>query len=64
MPLTEAQKRAKAKWRRENEAQLNISLYKTSDADVMERLDEIAATMTKKDYVLKLIRDDIARNQD
>ncbi len=65
MALTEAQKRAKAKWRKENEAQLNISLYRTSDGDVMDRLEAVsqAGCEGKKAYVLRLIREDISRDK-
>lgn len=59
---TEAQKRAKAKWRKENEVQLNISLYRTSDADVIDWLNEVKKRTTNKDYVLRLIREDMAKN--
>lgn len=65
MALTDAEKRAKAKWRKENEVQLNLALYRTSDADVIERLEAVAkdGSESKKAYLLRLVREDINRDK-
>jgi hypothetical protein len=53
---TEAQKKAKRKYRRENSKQLNVEFNKKTDADILERLDQVE---NKQGYIKKLIREDI-----
>ena len=54
MPLTEAQKRAKAKYN-EKVIKVQIELY-SQDADIIERLKE---QPSKQAYIKELIRKDI-----
>lgn len=53
---TEAQKKAKRKYRKANNKQLNVELNKKTDADILERLDQVD---NKQGYIKKLIRKDI-----
>lgn len=45
-------------WRLENLVPLGIRLHKVTDADVLEQLNK---QENKRAYIIKLIRDDIAR---
>lgn len=53
---TEAQKRASAKYDAKNTIQVKVKLNKKSDADIIERLDQVGSKAT---YIKKLIRNDI-----
>lgn len=63
MPLTEAQKRAKKKYRQKS-YELQVAIYPT-DKDVLERLKEIDGTgEARAAYIKRLIREDIERNKE
>ena len=53
---TEAQKRAKSKYNKANTKQVILRLNLKTDADVLERLEEVES---KQGYIKKLIRNDI-----
>lgn len=55
---TEAQKRATAKYDRENCIRLSLKLNKETDADVLKRLQEVES---KQGYIKRLIREDIEK---
>lgn len=59
MSVSEAQKRASAKYNKKNTKLFNIRLMLTTDADIITFLDTKA---NKQGYVKSLIRADIARN--
>ena len=47
-------------WRKENIKRMVIDLNKVADADIIEWLETMP---NKREYILKLIRDDMDRNQ-
>lgn len=55
MALTEAQKRAKAKYNSEKTKKVTIELYPT-DADILQKLQE---QPSKQAYIKELIRKDL-----
>lgn len=57
MPVSEAQKRAKAKYDRKT-VQYVFRFRMGADADIIERLKSVPA---KTDYLRRLIREDVAR---
>ncbi|MDY4041308.1 MAG: hypothetical protein SOY67_04315 [Collinsella sp.] len=59
MAVSDAQKRASSKYRREKTATVVIRLYPT-DADVLEWL---RSQESKQGYIKRLIREDMARAQ-
>ena len=60
-PYTEARKRANEKWNAENTRQIKFTLMLKGDADV---LNQIEKQPRKTDYLRRLVREDIAREQD
>lgn len=57
---TDAQKRAVAKYDRENAVSLVMKLNRKTDQDILARL---AAVESKQGYIKRLIREDIARDK-
>ena len=55
---TEAQKRAVLKYEAKNTVQLHLKLNVKTDADILQRLDEVDS---KQGYIKELIRRDIAK---
>ena len=51
-------RKSKAKYDRENTVQFKMKLNKKTDADILQRLDEVSS---KQGYVKELIRKDIGR---
>lgn len=58
MTVSEAQKRAQAKYDKANTKQVMLKLNKITDADILEILDQ---TPNVQGYIKKLIRDDIRK---
>lgn len=58
MTVSEAQKRAQAKYDKANTKQVIMKLNKTTDADILEVLDQ---TPNVQGYIKQLIRDDIRK---
>lgn len=56
---TEAQKKARDKYNKENYKVVNFKLHKTNDKDIMEHLE---AQPNKQGYIKELIRKDIANS--
>lgn len=61
MPMTEAQARASAKWKKKAVKSLKIDLYIKNDTDIIEYLDGMPG---KQAYIRQLIRDDMARKKE
>lgn len=59
--LSEARKRANAKYDAAHTVQFKMKLNTTTDADVLRRLGEVD---NKQGYVKGLIRDDIGKSQE
>ena len=57
---TDAQKRAVAKYDRENAVSLVMKLNRKTDQDILTRL---AAVESKQGYIKRLIREDMARDK-
>lgn len=55
---TEAQKRAKEKYDKNNTKPIMIKLNKKTDADILEQLEKIG---NRQGYIKQLIREDIKR---
>lgn len=55
---SEAQNRAVAKYDAENTTQIHLKLNDKTDADILQRLDEVES---KQGYIKRLIREDIAK---
>lgn len=55
---TEAQIRASKKYDEENTVRLSLKLNKTTDADILEKLEEVES---KQGYVKELIRKDLKK---
>lgn len=58
MATTEAQRRATAKYDKDNTVRLSLKLNKVTDADILARLEEVES---KQGYVKELIRADMSR---
>ena len=58
MTVSEAQKRAQAKYDKANTKQVMLKLNKTTDADILEILEQ---TPNVQGYIKQLIRDDIRK---
>lgn len=58
---TEAQKKARRKYRKANIRQLNLELNKKTDADVVKKLDQVE---NMQGYIKNLIKKDILFNPD
>lgn len=56
----EKQRKAEANWRRTNAKSFSLQFNVTNDADVIAKLVEVP---NRSDYIRKLIREDIAREQ-
>lgn len=56
--LTESQKKAQAKYDKENTCQIHLKLNRRTDADVIQALDNAES---KQGYIKGLIRADISR---
>lgn len=56
--LSEARKRANAKSDKKNTRQIKLKLMKSTDADVLAKLDSVE---NKTGYIRELIRKDIGR---
>ena len=46
------------RWKAENSKNYNIRLYRTTESDVIQRLESLTS---KKDYIVQLIREDMRR---
>lgn len=57
MATTEAQRRAVAKYDKDNTVRLSLKLNKTTDADILEKLESVES---KQGYVKELIRRDMS----
>lgn len=58
---TEAQKKARRKYRKTNIRQLNLELNKKTDADVVKKLDQVE---NMQGYIKNLIKKDMLLNPD
>lgn len=58
MTVSEAQKRAQAKYDKANTKQVIMKLNKITDADILEILDQ---TPNVQGYIKQLIRDDVRK---
>ena len=56
MSVSDAMKKGIAKYDAKNTIQVKMKLNKKTDADILERLDNVES---KQGYIKKLIRDDI-----
>lgn len=55
---SEAQKRANERYDKENTIRLSLKLNKTTDADILEKLEQVES---KQGYIKELIRKDISK---
>jgi len=53
-------KEASARWDAENTVQIKMKLNRTTDADILARLEEVAS---KQGYIKELIRKDIKKEE-
>lgn len=53
-------KDASARWDAENTVQIKMKLNRTTDADILARLEEVAS---KQGYIKELIRKDIKKEE-
>ena len=58
MTVSDAQKRANAKYEREKTRSIKIKLTKSTDADILAKLDSVG---NKQGYIKALIRADISK---
>lgn len=58
MAVSDAQKRANAKYEREKTRSIKIKLTISTDADILAKLDAVG---NKQGYIKKLIRDDLKK---
>ena len=58
MAVTEAQKKAQARYDEKATTQVKLKLNLTTDADILAKLDSVD---NKQGYIKALIRDDLAR---
>lgn len=61
--VTEAQKRATMKYNRANTVQVSLKFIKSTDADILERLEEVSAQgeESRQGYIKRLILDDMKK---
>lgn len=59
MTVSDAKKKANAKWNKKNLKQFIFAFNKNSDADVIERLERVP---NRTDYIRELVRKDIENN--
>lgn len=59
-PYTAARKRANEKWNAANTKAMRFVFMLKGDADILEKLNSVP---NKTDYIRRLIREDIAREQ-
>lgn len=59
--MTPAQKKAQAKYDKENTTQVRLKLNLKTDLDILERL---ASVPSKQGYIKGLIREDIQKSQE
>lgn len=59
--VTEAQKRAVARYDKENTKKILLKLNRVTDADILDQLQSVG---NKQGYIKKLIRQDINNNVD
>jgi len=57
--MSEAQKKASARWDAANTIQVKLKLNKRTDADILQKLSSVSS---KQGYIKELIRADIARS--
>ena len=57
--MSEAQKKASARWDAANTIQVKLKLNKRTDADILQRLSSVPS---KQGYIKELIRADITRS--
>lgn len=60
MKITDAQKRAQAKYDAQNTRQIRLKLNTKTDADILDRFDECGNV---QGYIKRLVRDDIAEKK-
>ena len=58
MAVSDAQKRANAKYEREKTRSIKIKLTKSTDADILRKLDDVG---NKQGYIKALIRADLKK---
>lgn len=61
MAMSEAQKRASAKWNAKALRQITLHFNKENDADVLRKMDSVP---NKTDYVRQLVREDIGKEEE
>lgn len=59
MAVSDAQRKANAKYEREKTRSIKIKLTISTDADILAKLDAVG---NKQGYIKKLIRDDLKRD--
>lgn len=59
--VSEAQKRAQAKYDAANTVSFRFKLNKKTDADILARLEEIRQDESMQGYIKRLIRQDMGR---
>lgn len=60
MAVSDAQRKANAKYEREKTRSIKIKLTKSTDADILAKLDAVG---NKQGYIKKLIRDDLKKEE-
>ena len=60
MTVSDAQRKANAKFEREKTRSIKIKLTISTDADILAKLDAVG---NKQGYIKKLIRDDLKREE-
>jgi len=60
MPVSEARKRANARYDAKNTKQVKLKLNLKTDADIIQKLESVPAVQT---YIKALIRADIGRSE-
>ena len=60
---TEAQKRASRKYAAANTVQKSLQFNRNTDADIIEKLEDIKDIIGIQGYIKRLIRDDIKRQE-
>lgn len=60
MAMSEARKRANAKWNAKALKKITLQFNKTNDADVLRKMDSVP---NKTDYVRQLVREDIGKDE-
>ena len=59
--MPEREKTAQERWLKSNSVNLNIRLMLRTEQDIIKRLDEVG---NKAGYIKRLIREDIARQEE